>query len=163
MYRGEERKKGRKKKKRKRKKILIHKLNHGSHGKQHGGCEARHMNSASDQWCTVNDNRYWDCFWHFTWCWMDKPLMSTTRIKQSGNYCYSALRVASINEVKNTVIERLSWLSLKPYVQTALPFMRVKKGRVLLRLELWLSVQKILQLQNASTNKDYLNVKAQYI
>ena len=37
---------------------------------------------------------------------------------QSGNYYYSSIRVASIDENKNTAIERLPWLTLKLLVQT---------------------------------------------
>ena len=58
--------------------------------------------------------------------------------------------------------KRLSRLSLKPYVQTALLFVWVKKGCILLRSELWPQCLKN-QLKNSSTNKDFLNVKAQYL
>ena len=55
------------------------------------------------------------------------------QIVRLGNYCCSSTRVASIDENKNTAIERLSWLILKPPVQTALLFAWAKKGRILLR------------------------------
>ena len=44
------------------------------------------------------------------------------------NYCCSSIRVASIVENKNTPIERLPWHTLQPLVQTASPFVRVKKS-----------------------------------
>ena len=49
-------------------------------------------------------------------------------ITWSGNYCYSPIRVASLDENKNAAIERLPWLTLKPLVQTASLFVRVKNG-----------------------------------
>ena len=63
---------------------------------------------------------------------------------------------------ENSPIERLLWLSLKPYVQTELPFVRVNKGHVQQRFELWLLCSK-KQLQNSYTNKTYLSVKAPWI
>ena len=50
---------------------------------------------------------------------------SQDQIVWSGNYC--CLWVASIDENKNTAIERLPWLTFKPLVQTALLFTQVKK------------------------------------
>ncbi len=49
------------------------------------------------------------------------------QIVQSGNYCYSFIRLVSIDEIKNKAIEISPWLLLKLYVQTGLPFAQVKK------------------------------------
>ena len=48
------------------------------------------------------------------------------QIVRSGNYCSSSIRVASIGKHKNTTIERLPWLILKPLVQTASLIARAK-------------------------------------
>ena len=50
------------------------------------------------------------------------------QIVRSVNYCCSSIWVVSIDENKNTATERLSRLTLKPLVQTASLFTRVKKG-----------------------------------
>ena len=42
------------------------------------------------------------------------------QIVRSGNYCCSSIRAASIDENKNTAIDRLLWLTLKPLVQNTL-------------------------------------------
>ena len=47
---------------------------------------------------------------------------------RSGNYCCLSIWVASIDETKNTAIERLPWFILKPLVQITSLFMQVKKG-----------------------------------
>ena len=58
------------------------------------------------------------------------------QIVRSRYYCCSYIRVDSIDESKNTTIERLQWLTLKSIVQTPLLFTRVKKKQhVLLRLD----------------------------
>ena len=82
------------------------------------------------------------------------------QIVQSGNYCNSSFRVASIDEVK--IQPSKDYLdSHTNHVQATSHFTRVKKERVLLRLELWSQCSKN-QLQNSNENKNYLNVKAQY-
>ena len=69
----------------------------------------------------------------------------------SGNYYYSALRLASIDEVK--IQKSKSYHdSIKPHVQTTSLFERIKKGRVLLRLELWPKCCKI-SLRNQTQTK----------
>ena len=83
------------------------------------------------------------------------------QIVQLGNYCYSSLKVAYIDEVEikpwkiNTTLSQT--ICLNHFA------LRVgKNGYILLRLELWPQGSKNQQ-QNSNTNKIYLNVKAQYI
>ena len=49
------------------------------------------------------------------------------QIVRSGNYCCSSIKEVSIDENKNTAIERLPWLTLKPLVQIVSLFTQIKK------------------------------------
>ena len=128
-------------------------LNIGNHWKQHGGCEVWRINLASGQRHASPDAEWTNPIGQ----WPGSN--SSTRkllllIFKGGVY----------RGGKITAIERLPWLSLKTYVQTTSPFVGVKKGRVLLRLELLPQCSKNqLRNSNSNTNKTYLNVKAHYI
>ena len=76
---------------------------------------------------------------------------------QSGNYCYSSFSVASIDEVKIQPSKDYHDSHLK-HMQTTSSFTRVKKWRILLRLELWLQCSKN-QLRNLNKNKKLLKCK----
>ena len=87
-----------------------------SHGKQHGGYKGGQtqwrVNTMPNQVLGVRIPR-------------DN---GQDQIVRSGNYNWSSIRVVSIDENKNTAIERLPWLTLKRLVQTVSLFARVKKG-----------------------------------
>ena len=70
-------------------KILTHKLNIRSYEKQHGGCEAQRMNPTLGQRRAPPDT-----------CQTNPQGSCQDQIVQSGNYCHTFLRVASIDKVK---------------------------------------------------------------
>ena len=94
---------------------------------------------------------------HLIVCGQNTQVNGQNHFVQSGNYCYSSLRVASIDEVKKRIQPSKDY-----HDSHSIPYVAwVKKGRFLLRLELWPQCSKNLQ-QNSKTNKKFLNVKAQY-
>ena len=68
------------------------------------------------------------------------------QIVRLGNYSWSSIGVAALDENKNTTIERLPWLTLKTLAKL---IARVKKGHVFLGLEPWHKCSKN-QLQSFS-------------
>ena len=79
------------------------------------------------------------------------------QIVLSGNYCWSYISLDSIDDNKNTAIERLQWHTLKQLVQTTSLFARVKKEHVRLRLEPWHQCLKISY--RAQTKTELLKCK----
>ena len=76
-----------------------------------------------------------------TRCWSDEShgINDQDQWVRSGNWCCLSIGVAFIDgnlKKNNIAIKRLPWLKLKPLVQTTSTFARVKKGCVLLNLEI---------------------------
>ena len=100
---------------------------------KHGGCEARWMNPKMSQWHTLSHAG-------------QRNLMSQQPgSNRSGNYCYSSIRVTSIDKKKETASERLR------YIQNCLQNRQVNKGHILLMLKFW-SLYSKNQLQNPKLN-----------
>ena len=84
------------------------------------------------------------------------------KIVQSINYYYSSI-LMGVNwwdKKKNSSIERLPWLFIKPYVQVTSPFTQEDIDCVRLRLELWpLSSKNQLQNSNSDPIQNYFDAK----